>query len=196
MKIIAFNIANAHPWKYSRPGWKAEPDVVNGNPFQSRGAGTRPFLQYQNFVLKSLSASSVPLGMSVLFWVVESSRLENTFKIIKFSYQTDISSPITKLYSLLPSPHISYIPPGIGIPPILWAAHYSTRQPQDQGRARRQSSLLKHFQFLLAWQGASQHGSNARIQSSVLTLNLVCSKWRRKPLHIVTILRKLWVMIQ
>lgn len=41
MKIIAFNIVNAHPWKYSRPGWKAEPDLVDGNPFQSRGAGTR-----------------------------------------------------------------------------------------------------------------------------------------------------------
>lgn len=66
-------------------------------------------LQHQNFlsVLKSLSASSLPLGMPAFFWVVELYRLENTFEIIKFSHQPDLPSPVTKLYSLLPCPHIS-----------------------------------------------------------------------------------------
>lgn len=61
MKIIAFNIVNAHPWKYSRPGWKAEPDLVDGNPFQSRGAGTRFWHLEGPFQLKPFCDSMIKL---------------------------------------------------------------------------------------------------------------------------------------
>lgn len=46
--------------------------------------------------------------------ILESSKLEMTFKMIKSNNQHDQPNPVTESRSTVPCLHISYIPPGMG----------------------------------------------------------------------------------
>lgn len=55
--------------------------------------------------------------------IIEPSRLEKTFSIIKSNHQPELPSPISKPCPIVPCANISSTPPQIETPPLLWEAH-------------------------------------------------------------------------